>query len=154
MTAVINIIHILATAIWIGGAFFVHFILQPSMRQIDSQQSWKLMGVIAKRFSITAWTCIILLIITGVIKTPSGMLFDQSTQLGQILTVKHILVLLVVIVGLVIGLIVVPKIRMNAPKPGESPSEIFINSQKKLSTLATINLILGGLIVVCASLLW
>jgi len=154
MTAVINIIHILATAVWIGGAFFVHFILQPGMKQIDPQQSGKLMGIIAKRFSITAWTCIILLIITGIIKTPAGMLFDQSTQLGQILTVKHILVILVISIGLVIGFYVVPNIRKNAPKPGEAPSTDFINSQKRLSTLATINLLLGGLIVVCASFLW
>lgn len=154
MTVFINIIHILATAVWIGGAFFVHFTLQPAMKQIDPQQSGKLMGLIAKRFSITAWTCILLLIITGIMKTPAGMLFSPSTELGQILTIKHILVLLVIIVGLTIALYVIPNIRKNAPQPGEAPSNIFISNQKRLSSLATINLILGGLIVVCASLLW
>ena len=151
---IINFVHLLATSIWIGGAFYIHFILLPSLRQIDPQQSGKLQGIIAKRFSLTAWTCIILLLITGYLKTPDGLLFDTSSEMGRILTIKHLLVAAVIIVGLFIAFYVVPNMRKNAPKPGEAPSTQFISYQKKLSSLATTNLILGLLVLAYASMLW
>lgn len=154
MSTFINIIHILATAIWIGGAFFIHFLLQPAMKEIDPQHSGKLMGIISKRFSITAWICIILLVITGLIKTPSAMLFNTDSNFGIYLLVKHILILLVITVGLIIAFYVVPRLRKNAPKLGEAPSNEFLANQKRLGLLAQINLILGILIIVFASLLW
>lgn len=154
LSTVINIIHILSTAVWIGGAFFIHFMLQPSMKHIDPQQSGKLMGIISKRFSITAWICIILLIITGYMKTPQAMLFNFTTDMGLYLSIKHLMIILVVITGLVIGLYVVPNLRKNSPKAGEAPASEFAKYQKYLSNLATLNLILGVLIVVFASLLW
>ena len=154
VNTILNIIHILSTAIWIGGAFFIHFVLQPSFKYIDPQQSGKLMGIISKRFSITAWICIILLIITGYLKTPQAMLFNFTTDIGIYLAIKHLMIILVVITGLVIGLYVVPNLRKNTPKAGEAPASEFVKYQKYLSNLATFNLILGILIVVFASLLW
>jgi uncharacterized membrane protein len=151
---IINIVHILSTAVWIGGAFFIHVVMQPSLKQIDPQQSGKLMGIISKRFSITAWICIILLIITGYLKTPHEMLFNFTTDFGVYLAIKHLLIIIVVVSGLVIGLYVVPNLRKNAPKAGDTPSTEFAKYQKNLSSLATFNLILGILIVVFASLLW
>lgn len=112
------------------------------------------MGVISKRFSITAWICIVLLIITGYLKTPKAILFNFTTDVGLYLAIKHLLIILVVVTGLVIGLHIVPNIRKNAPTTGEAPSLKFINYQKNLSKLASFNLILGVLIVVFASLLW
>jgi uncharacterized membrane protein len=154
LNTIINIVHILSTAVWIGGAFFIHFVLQPSLNQIDTQQSGKLMGIISKRFSITAWICLVLLIITGYLKTPHALLFNITTDVGLYLAIKHLLIILVVVSGLVIGLYVVPNLRKSAPTTGEVPSATFIQYQKKLSNLATFNLVLGILIVVFASLLW
>lgn len=149
-----NIIHLLTTAVWLGGAFFIHFVLQPSIKMIDPQQSGKLMSIISKRFSITAWICILLLVVTGIFKTPSDMYFDISSDFGLILTIKHILILMVIIGGLIIAFAIVPELRKNSPVPGQAPSEEFIKQQKKLSNVATINLVLGIIIVVCASALW
>ena len=151
---IINFLHLLATSVWIGGAVYTHLILLPSLKMIDPQQGGKLLSVIAKRFSITAWSCIIILIITGLLKTPGDMLFDTSSDIGLALTFKHILILAVVIVGLVIALVVVPKMRQSTPKPGEVPSADFIKYQHQLHNLATTNLILGVLIVLLASMLW
>jgi uncharacterized membrane protein len=49
---IINFLHLMATTVWIGGAIYIHFILFPALKQIDQQQSGKLQGIIAKRFSI------------------------------------------------------------------------------------------------------
>jgi uncharacterized membrane protein len=149
----INLIHILATVIWIGGAVYVHLILLPSLKLIDPQQSGKLQGIVAKRFSTTAWICVILLLITGYLKTQPGLMFDISSDLGRMLAFKHLLVLLVIIVGLLIATRIVPAIRKLAPKPGEAPSADFLSYGKHLSFLAAVNLVLGLFIVVCATLL-
>ena len=149
----INFIHILATAIWVGGAIYIHFILLPSLRLIDPQQSGKLQGIVAKRFSVVAWISILLLLITGYLKTPPGLLFDISSDLGRMLAFKHLLILLVIVVGLFIAANVVPNMRKHAPKPGEAPSEEFGSYGKRLSFLAGVNLVLALIIVVCAVLL-
>lgn len=154
MDTFINVLHILATAVWIGGASFVHFILKPASRSIDPQQAGKLFGLVAKRFSKVAWGSIIVLLITGVMKTPEGQMFNTSSELGMMLTIKHILVIGVLIVGLTIGLYVVPKMQKAAPKPGEAPSADFAEYQNKLNMLASVNLVLGVLVVVVASMLW
>jgi uncharacterized membrane protein len=149
----INFVHLLAAVIWIGGAFYILFILQPSLRFIEPQESGKLQGIIAKRFSLTAWTCVVILLTTGYLKTPKSMFFDASSDVGRILILKHCLIIMSIIVGLAIALHVVPTMQKYTPKPGERPSVDFINSQKKLSVLGWINLVLGLLILLSASML-
>lgn len=152
--SIVNFFHLLATAIWIGGAVFIQLVLQPSLKLIDPQQGSTLYGIVAKRFSIAGWACIAVLLVTGYIKTPERMLFDFSYSLALILAIKHTVIILVIIVGLVIALNVVPNLRKNAPKPGEAPSATFLRYRKRLGTLASANLVLGLLVLACASLLW
>jgi putative copper resistance protein D len=154
LDSIVKFLHLLATAIWIGGAVFIPLVLQPSLRLIDPQQSGKLYGIVAKRFSITGWICILVLLLTGYLKTPERMFFDFSYGLGFILAAKHVLVILAIIVGLVIALHVIPGMRKHTPRAGEAPSADFLRCQKRLSTLATVNLLLGLLVLVCAALLW
>lgn len=151
---IINFFHLLATSVWIGGAMFIHVSLQPSLRSIDPQESGKLMGIISKRFSITAWICTIVLLVTGLLKTPSGMLADASSDLGIILLVKHVFVLAVIVGGLVIALGIVPRLRAHAPKLGEAPSPEFLRHQKRLMRFSTANTVYGLVILACASMLW
>lgn len=96
----------------------------------------------------------LILLITGYLKTPSEMLFNTSTHFGIILTIKHILILCIIIVGIMIGAVVVPGLRKNMPKPCEKPLPEFLSYRKKLEILATTNLTLGVLILICASMLW
>lgn len=152
--SVVNFFHLMATALWIGGAAYAHLVLLPSLKEIDPQQSGKLQGVIAKRFAIVAWGSIITLLLTGFLKTPSELWFDTTTEMGQILLVKHLLVGFVLVVGITIGTAIVPNLHKNAPKPGEAPTETFIRLRNRLSQFATINLVLGVMVVACASMLW
>lgn len=50
MDTFINVLHILATAVWIGGASFVHFILKPASRSIDPQQAGNSSGWLQSDF--------------------------------------------------------------------------------------------------------
>lgn len=150
----VNFLHLMATALWIGGAAYSHFILIPSLKEIDPQQSGKLQGIVAKRFSILAWGSILTLIVTGILKTPSDMMLDASSDMGQILFVKHLLIAVILVVGVTIGAYVVPNMRKHAPAPGEAPSPDFLAFRNRLGRFATINLVLGVLVVFCASMLW
>lgn len=151
---IINFFHLFATTVWIGGMFYMDLILFPSAAKIDPAESSKLEGMIAKKFTITAWSCIVVLVITGLLKTPSDMLFDTNVDFGLILTIKHILVIVIIITGLIITLVFVPGLKANAPKPGEQPSKEFISYRKKIEKLSKTNLVIGILILLCASWLW
>lgn len=150
----VNFLHLMATALWIGGAAYSHFILIPSLKEIDPQQSGKLQGIIAKRFSILAWGSILTLLVTGFLKTPSDLLFDTTSDMGQILLVKHLLIAVILAVGVTIGAYVVPNLRKHTPAPGQAPTPDFLSFRNRLSRFATINLVLGVLVVFCASMLW
>ena len=152
--AIVNVLHLLATAMWIGGALAIHFVFQPALAQIDPPQAAKAMGFLSKRFSIIAWSCILVLIVTGLVKTPEGMLTDTSSEVAMTLFIKHIFVLLVIVVGLIIAFVVVPRLRKAAPAPGEKPSDEFIAAQQRLAMLSKVNTLFGIAILVCASLLW
>lgn len=154
MDSIINLIHLLATVAWLGGAVFMKTILEPAMKQISPPEAGKLKALVAKRFTFIAWPSIILLIITGYLKTPTGMLFDTSSQLGTILMVKHALVILVIIVGVLIGTVVVPRMQRSAPAPGSPPSEEFLKANARLHRLSMTSTILGVAIIACAAFLW
>ena len=154
LDGIINFFHLLATVVWIGGMFYMDLILMPSIAKIDPGESSKLMGMIAKKFTITAWSAIIILIITGILKTPTDMYFDTSTDYGIYLFIKHLLVIAAIIVGLVITIVFVPGLKANSPKPGEMPSAEFISYSKRIEKFSKTNLVLGILILVCASILW
>jgi uncharacterized membrane protein len=150
----VNFLHLMATSLWIGGAAYAHFILIPSLKHIEPQQAGKLQGLIAKRFSIMAWGSILTLLITGFLKTPADLLFDTTSDMGQILFVKHVLIGLILAVGITIGAYIVPNMRKHAPLPGQTPSDNFVVFRDRLGRFATINLVLGVLVVFCASMLW
>lgn len=67
-----NFLYLLASVIWIGGAAYIHIILMPVFKSIDPQESGKLQCL---TFSIVVWASIILLIINGILKMPSAMLW-------------------------------------------------------------------------------
>ncbi len=154
MDTVVNLVHLLATAVWLGGAITMKLVFEPAAKAIDPREGGKFMGLVASRFSVVAWTCVGLLLVTGIMKTPAEMYFAASSDVEIALTVKHILFLVMIGVGLVITLVIVPRMRQNAPAPGEPPSATFLAAQKRVGLLSMINTLLGLGVLLCASLLW
>lgn len=147
-----NFVHLLFAVIWIGGMIFMNLVLMPSLSSIDPNERGKLFAQIAKRFTIVAWGSTLLLLITGFFKTPSGMLFNFSTDYGMMITVKHILFLVMIIFGSIITFVEAPKIKKYAPKPGEKPAQEFVNAQGKIKLLSASNMILGIIILILVSI--
>jgi uncharacterized membrane protein len=112
------------------------------------------MGSIGKRFSIAAWSSYLVLIITGILKTPSDMYLDFSSDLGFYLSLKHLMVAAVIIIGITIAVFIIPRMNDVLLHPGEKPSEEFIRINKRLHNFALVNTILGLAILLVSSFLW
>lgn len=146
LQTIIDFLHLLAAVTWVGGMIYIELVLTPSLKAIDPPQRGKLLGAVAKRFAFFAWGSIIVLFVTGISEPEFRTFFDLSSR-GVILTVKYVLFLVMILIGLFITFAIVPKMERLAPKPGEKPSPDFPKVQKQLATLAFINMILGILIL-------
>ena len=149
-----SFVHILAATTWVGGIIYMVLVLLPSLKTLDPSSAKVLMGGLSKRFTMVAWTSIILLIITGGMQIQPGTLFDFSSQYGTFLTIKLGSVLLMILIALYITFALYPKVRKLAPAPGEEPSSEFVSLQRRLPLLAKINLILGILVIFSFSMLY
>jgi len=152
--SIITLIHLFATVAWIGGALFMKAILEPATKQIDPKEAGRLNAIVAKRFAFVSWPSLVLLLVTGYLKTPAGMLFDTTSHLGMVLTVKHTLIIIVMIVGMTIGMVVVPKLRRAMPAPGTAPSQEFLKASHQLHRLTWTSTLIGLAIVGVAAFLW
>jgi len=152
-SALVDLLHQLATVFWIGGMAFINLVLEPSLAAVDPFQRGRIMGMVGKRFTSVAWGSVLLLVITGFLKTPDGLLFYTSEGYGITLLAKHIVVLLMILFGLRISLSLVPRIRREAPQPGQAPTTEFLKTQKQFEFLSRVNFLLGLLVLVLVALL-
>jgi hypothetical protein len=63
------------------------------------------------------------------------------------------MILLMIIFGILIAFVIVPKIGKLAPKPGEPPSPDFLKTQKQLPVFAITNTIFGIAVLLLVALL-
>jgi hypothetical protein len=61
----INVIHMFATAVWLGGAIFIQFISTPSVRMMDPRDVEKVTGNMMPPCSAIGWTYELLPVLTG-----------------------------------------------------------------------------------------
>lgn len=152
LTVVVDFLHLLAAAAWIGGMLFIKLVLMPSLLAADPPQRGRVMGAVAKRFTAVAWSCMAILLITGFLKTPSQFLADTSTSYGTILLVKHAVIALALIVGVLL-LFAGPKLNALAPGPGQAPSPAFLAAQGRVNVLSAINTVLGVVVLITVAAL-
>ena len=107
-------LHLLAAVIRVGGIIFRLYIAIPSSRQALGPAAGKLMGEISKRFTPLANYSIVFLIVTGLVLTWFNKQFSGIGNFGTdwtlTLTLKHVLVLGMVIVHFYRGLVLSSKI--------------------------------------------
>jgi len=139
----LDFLHLLATAVWIGGMLFMKLVLIPALQAVEPAQRGRAMGVVAKRFTIVAWSSVVVLLVTGILKTPSGFLLSTESGYGQLLLAKHLLFGAMIVVGLVITLMVAPQLRALAPAAGSPPPAALLAAEKRLEALSAINTVLG-----------
>lgn len=151
--SVVNFLHLLATTVWIGGMFFIKLVLMPGLAAIEPAQRGRMMGVVAKRFTMVVWSCVAVLLVTGILKTPSAYLLDTGTHYGTLLLVKHAAFAVMILAGLLITFVAAPKLRAAAPAPGAPPSPEYATAQKRLDGLSALNTVLGVAVLVLVALM-
>ena len=153
LSTINNFFHLLATTTWIGGMIYINIVLMPSLSAIDPSQRGRLLVAITKRFTFLSHGSLIILLITGIVKTPTQMLFNISGIYGIALTLKHLVILAMVVVGLLISIWLGPKMQSLSPAPGEQPAEGFLKIQTQISVFARINMVLGVMVLFLAGII-
>lgn len=153
MDTVVNLIHLIAAVTWIGGMIFMHFIFMPALGVVEAPHRPGLLGVAAKRFTITAWLSTVALAVTGLLRTPRSILLDTTSTYGLLLTIKLLAFAVMIVIGAVITFRIALRLRRFAPGPGEPPPEQFLAAQQAVKRLSGANMILGGVILLLVTML-
>jgi len=65
MISVLLLLHILSAVIWVGGMFFAHQMVRPSVGPLDAPVRLALWRRIFERFFLWVWVSVVLLLLTG-----------------------------------------------------------------------------------------
>lgn len=125
VASVIDWLHLLATVAWIGGVFINNLVLSPSAREsLEPPVMGHFMSSYMKRFRVLAYVSMGVLVLTGVIMmlfSPNyAGGFDLSSLWALFLLLKHILVVVLIIIGVYILEVLNPKMERAGAK-GPSP---------------------------------
>ena len=104
--ALVTFLHNLCTVVWIGGLITLGVIVLPSARKVlgVGPQTKDLMDTIQRRLSVLVYVSIVVLVLTGLLMTNRSPAFEGLLAFGNaystVLTLKHILVLVMILVAL------------------------------------------------------
>lgn len=132
---------------------FMKLALMPGMQAIEPAQRGRLMGAIAKRFTIVAWSCVIVLLVTGSLKTQSGYLLSTESGYGQLLLAKHLMFAGMIVIGLVITFAVAPRLKALATAPGSPPPAALLSAETRLELLSAVNTVPGLAVLLVVAVL-
>ncbi|MDP3111360.1 MAG: CopD family protein [Thermodesulfovibrionales bacterium] len=143
-------LHLTATVVWIGGIAFILFIAIPSAKQVLGGEAGKLMAEISRRFTPSVNYSIILLIVTGIALTGLNKQFIGIGNFGNnwtlTLTLKHLLVLGMIVIHFYRGLMLAPKIAKTESVTGKT------SLQKFSLNLVRVNFCLGILVLLLSGI--
>lgn len=136
--AVITFLHDLFTVTWIGGLIVIAFTALPSARQVlgKGPEMKKLMDIIQKRQSLLVYISIVGLVLTGLLmarRTPAFEgLFTFGNAYSAVLTIKHLLVVAMILIALWRSLIL-----------GRGGGALTSSEEKLSARLLITNVVLG-----------
>jgi uncharacterized membrane protein len=58
-------LHLLATIVWVGGMFFAHMVLRPSVAEMEAPQRLALFSGVLQRFFSWVWLAVVTLLLSG-----------------------------------------------------------------------------------------
>ncbi len=144
----INFLHNVFTALWIGGMLTLAFTVLPAMRKVlgKSKETQALNSMIKKKLSLLTYISIIGLIITGLLMSNKAVLSGLSTgflsfgnEYSILMSIKHLLYLVMIFLSLFRSQIV-DRVKKFTPE-----------QKQKLNMLTLLLNILAGLAVLFLS---
>ena len=147
LPTLISTLHNLFTAIWIGGMIMLAFAFLPALKKsaLDGKTRMPVSMAAQKRLRMLAIISMVGLAITGLLMTkrsPAGGLFQFGTPYATALSVKHILMILMVLTAAARTL-VNKKLAAN-PAP---------RTEKASAALLLLNIVFGVVVLFLSSLL-
>jgi uncharacterized membrane protein len=125
---VLQWLHLLAAATWLGGLLFISMVLLPVVRKrLPPEIRAEVISALGLRFQPIAWTALILLVLTGfrhaaIVFGGFPELFQafSTTAYGQLLQAKLLLVFVIIALQLIHDLLLGPQVRRlaNEQSPG------------------------------------
>ncbi len=107
-------LHIAATAIWIGGILLITFLVMPELNRTLAEQPalHQLLSRLRKRFTIVGNLALTVLIVTGLLQMSTDPNYEGllrfSNRWSQALLIKHILIIVMALCGLLLQFAVAP----------------------------------------------
>ena len=158
MLGLSHFLHLLATAVWIGGIWMILLVMLPSAKATleSAPMIGRLMKEITRRFTPMANISILVLIATGAFiayyKEGFSGFADLSNPWSITMLAKHLLVALMIVVHLYRGLILNPKIgrlssQMNETQSAASLPSLTAKLQRFSLNLVKTNLVLGLIVL-------
>lgn len=95
--AIITWIHLVASAIWVGGSLFIAMVFAPVLKTMSSsvEERLQIMIKVGRKFNRVAVPSLLVLIVTGVFNAHQMLIrpdFLFSTSYGMLLTIKIVFV--------------------------------------------------------------
>ncbi|OSZ73914.1 CopD family protein [Hydrogenophaga sp. IBVHS1] len=78
--AILQLIHVLAIVVWVGGMVFAHFFLRPAVQFLEPPLRIRLMHGVLKRFFTAVLVVVLLVLATGLWMI--GRVAKESVQAG------------------------------------------------------------------------
>jgi uncharacterized membrane protein len=152
-------LHILGAMVWVGGMLFLSLVVVPVARRLPPGERAQLLDAIGRRFRVVGWSCVALLIVTGIINSgyrgvtwgslASGAILD--TSFGRLLCLKLALVGAMVVVTALHDFVLGPRsTRALVASPDAATSAA---GRRAMRWLAVLGLLLALLVVAVASML-
>jgi len=148
----VDFLHLLAMAVWIGGMAVMNFVVTPSMKNAPPEAG-PVQGQIMGRFSAFAWTSVAILIITGILKIIRMGTGIFQTFPGHVIEFKVTIALVMIIIGFIVGRILVPRLGRLLQSDGPPPMDELQSIQGRIQSLAKINFYLGVIILAAVALI-
>ncbi len=77
-------VHLLSAVVWVGGMLFLALVAVPVLRGLPDRPRAELVARMGERFRPVAWTCIALLVLTGVVNLAYRGVTWESVVTGQL----------------------------------------------------------------------
>ncbi|MDR5709754.1 MAG: DUF4149 domain-containing protein [Armatimonadota bacterium] len=77
-------VHLLSAVVWVGGMLFLALVAIPVLRGLPDRPRAELVARMGERFRPVAWTCIVLLVLTGILNLAYRGVSWESVVTGRL----------------------------------------------------------------------
>ncbi len=140
-------LHVTAAAIWIGGNFMMAMVIVPYFkRSVSLVERTKILMQIGKGFEPIGWTCVLILIFSGLFNIFTAGVLGNPDLIGpfmRMLGIKILLVLILIILTGIHGFIMAPRLARAVEELDPGTQELPEHIDKMRGQMAVVSSLIG-----------